>query len=479
LLPGRRHAEREALGVEFVGADQGWHVYSANVPALNEQAQVLVDKLRVRLGAGAAARDDERQLYEDLVCYVVYHRYITVFEALVAHPAKATQPISAYDRFAKDLTYYLDASVASEIPHLWGLFFQLLRAFHFTFEPILGGSPPAARLRAAVWQSIFTHDLRRYRRALHRRMADVTTLITGPSGTGKELVARAIGLSRYVPFDPARHVFVENFMTSFLPLHLSALPSTLVESELFGHCRGTFTGAVQDREGWLEVCPRSGTVFLDEVGEIDLVLQVKLLRVIQERTFHRLGDTQVRRFGGKLIAATNRDLAAEIAAGRFREDLYYRLCADVIATPSLEEQLRAAPDELGHLLRHLADRIVGTEEAQALAEEAHRWVREHLAPDYPWPGNVRELEQCLRNIMVRGEYRPGRTTPPPDATPKEALTAAVAAGTLTVDDLVRRYCALIYLRTGSYQETARRVGLDRRTVKANVEAAAGEAVSGL
>ena len=109
-----------------------------------------------------------------------------------------------------------------------------------------------------------------------------------------------------------------------------ALPATLVESELFGHRRGAFTGAVQDRAGWLEACPAHGTVFLDEIGELEPALQVKLLRVLQERTFHRIGDTRERRFSGKLIAATNRDLAAEIQAGRFREDLYYRLCADVI-----------------------------------------------------------------------------------------------------------------------------------------------------
>ncbi len=160
----------------------------------------------------------------------------------------------------------------------------------------------AARLRAAVWQSIFTHDMRRYRRTLYEQIGDFTTLITGPSGTGKELVARAIGLSRYTPFDPKTLTFTEDFTGSFHALNLSALPPTLIESELFGHRRGAFTGALQDRRGWLEVCRPLGTVFLDEVGELDASIQVKLLRVIQTRMFQPLGDTTDRHFHGTSVS---------------------------------------------------------------------------------------------------------------------------------------------------------------------------------
>ena len=194
-------------------------------------------------------------------------------------------------------------------------FFQLRRAFFHVFFFIVGRSPAAARLRAAAWESIFTHDLRRYQRSLYRHLGDVTTLITGPSGTGKELVARAIGLSRYVPFDGQAGRFVENFHEGFHAVNLSALSPTLIESELFGHRRGAFTGAVADRVGWLESCPANGSVFLDEIGELDPAIQVKLLRVLQRRTFQRLGDTADRRFPGKILAATNRDLVAEIDGG--------------------------------------------------------------------------------------------------------------------------------------------------------------------
>src|SRR5581483_12417684 len=198
--------------------------------------------------------------------------------------------------------------VVYDAPHLFACFFQVRRAFHHIIESIIGSSLAAARLRATVWQSIFTHDMRRYRRTLFDRMGDFTTLVRGPSGTGKELVARAIGLSRYVPFDPKTLSFTEDFTGSFYAINLSALPSTLIESELFGHRRGAFTGALQDRKGGLEVCPALGTVFLDEIGDLEVTIQVKLLRVLQTRTFQPLGDSSDRHFRGKLIAATNRDL---------------------------------------------------------------------------------------------------------------------------------------------------------------------------
>ena len=147
-------------------------------------------------------------------------------------------------------------------------------------------------------------------------------------------------------------------------------------------------------------------MFLDEIGEVETAIQVKLLRVLQTRTFQRLGDTADRAFSGKLIAATNRDLRQALAAGRFREDFYYRLCADLLVTPSLAERLRDTPGELRTLLRAIARRVAGDEEADDVAAEAEAWIGEHLGPDYAWPGNVRELEQCVRNLVIRGTYEP-------------------------------------------------------------------------
>jgi len=237
---------------------------------------------------------------------------------------------------------------------------------------------------------------------------------------------------------------------------------------LFGHRKGAFTGALQDRSGWLEACPPEGTVLLDEIGELDPSIQVKLLRILQTRTFQRIGETEPRHFQGRLIAATNRDLAGEIRAGRFREDLYYRLCSDLIVTPSLREQLRESPEELRHLVRFVSERVIGPDEAGELTDEVLQCVADDLGPDYPWPGNVRELEQCVRNDLVRRRYQPSRQ---PDSDAIDAFTRAVRAGDLTAKSLLAHYCTLVYHQTGSYQETDRRLELNRRTVKRNVDAA--------
>src|SRR5690606_28342603 len=137
-------------------------------------------------------------------------------------------------------------------------------------------------------------------------------------------------------------------------------------------CRGALTGAVADRAGWLEVCPPHGTVFLDEIGELDAAIQVKLLRVLQVRAFQRLGDTATRRFAGKIIAATNRYLAEELEAGRFRQDFYYRLCSDLIAVPTLREQLADCPDDLRNLIHFFVERIVGEDDLE-LAAQVEAW----------------------------------------------------------------------------------------------------------
>jgi hypothetical protein len=473
FLPERLEAEQAALGDEFKARGTVWHAEPApfddneNLRAINRRVEELAERLRERLAGSGRARNEEVTLYEDLVLYLLYNRYLGELQRLIAERDAATARVAFAQRFAGDVERYLGGGRSTPDPaRLLALFFQVRRAFFFTFTNIIGTSLPAARLRAAAWQAIFTHDGRRYRRSLYRRMQDVTTLIVGPSGSGKELVARAIGYSRYIPLDAAGQRFTEDFRASFYALSLSAMPGTLVESELFGHRRGAFTGAVADRPGFLEVCPPLGTVFLDEIAEVDPAVQVKLLRVLQSRTFHRIGDTQERRFEGKILAATNRDLEAEMRAGRFREDLYYRLCSDIIHTPSLADQLRGTPDELAHLLRFVAARVAGEDEAEQLAGEAHQWITKHLGRDYAWPGNVRELEQCVRNIMVRGEYRPTR---PREATPSEDLAAALEAGALTADEVLRRYCSLVFARTGSYQETARRLGMDRRTVKDKVD----------
>jgi DNA-binding NtrC family response regulator len=487
FLPERLDAERAALGADFDPAGTLWHVEAEPGTALNLvrihlRAAALAEATRARLAAGAAATPAECAQYEELVLYVLFDRAQERLFDLVQGRVPATQPVAAWPAFRQDLEAFLGVRPAAfpalrEAPHLFACLYQVRRAFSHVYSHILGASAPARRLRAAVWQSAFTADVRAYRRRLYARLGDVPTLIVGPTGTGKELVARAIALSRYLPFDPATQTFPAAAAPQFFPLNLAALSPTLVEAELFGARKGAYTGALQDRRGWLEACPETGTVFLDEIGEVDPGLQVKLLRVLQTGTFQRLGDTTDRRFAGKVVAATNRDLPAAIASGRFREDFYYRLCADVIETPALADRLREDPGELPVLLRALAARVAGEAEAPALADRTEAWIAQHLPPDYPWPGNVRELEQCVRGVLIRGTYRPRAALRPDGAA--AMLTDAVAGGTLTAAQLLQRYCALVYAQTGeNTSETARRLQLDRRTVRRHVLAARKEAADG-
>ena len=473
----RLELERSGLGSAFDEADT--HLWSrtqattrherSNVVQLNAHAERLVSLVTPLTTASAWPSDPLARHYEGLVAYVLYYRHFASLELDELASSNASQLSSHWRAFhAQYRTFFAtDASTThdtSAAAHLFACFSQVRRAFRQIFDCILGESSPAAALRETVWQSIFTHDMRRYRRTLYQSMRELPTLITGPSGTGKELVARAIALSQYIPFDPVRERFVGDTEHAFLPLNLSALSPTLIESELFGHSRGAFTGAVADRVGWLEACPPHGGVFLDEIGELDPAIQVKLLRVVQQRTYNRLGDTDERIFAGKLLAATNRDLSQEIAENHFRADLFYRLCADRIATPTLAEQLRDEPKTLELLVSFVAERIAPGE-AEGLAAEVLAWIAEHLPADYPWQGNIRELEQCVRNILVRRHYAPDQASPngEPD------WVQAAREGRLSSEQLLAAYTTWVYARLGNYEAAAEQLAVDRRTVKARVD----------
>ncbi|MBM4259410.1 MAG: sigma-54-dependent Fis family transcriptional regulator [Deltaproteobacteria bacterium] len=480
FLPERITYEREALGADFVEGEAVWSLRvddprtpRANNTAIADRVALLMEKLRDRLAKGITAATQDLGLYEDAALFLLFHRTQSHFYTLITQSQQQrsnAKRLGFYSEFLQDWDHFFSLPdvrlpVVYDTAHLFACFFQIRRAFHHIIESIIGSSLAAARLRAAVWQSIFTYDMRRYRRTLFDRMGDFTTLVRGPSGTGKELVARAIGLSRYVPFDAKTLTFADDFSGSFYAINLSALPSTLIESELFGHRRGAFTGALQDRKGWLEVCPALGTVFLDEIGDLEATIQVKLLRVLQTRTFQPLGETSDRHFRGKLIAATNRDLLVAMQERHFREDFYYRLCSDVVTTPSLYEQLQESSAGLRELLLFICRRIAG-EEGEALAQEVETWIVQELGSHYAWPGNIRELEQCVRNVLVRKECRP---VPVQKQGLTEEVVRAFEAGTLTADELLCRYSTIIYAQTGSYEETARRLQLDRRTVKSKID----------
>ncbi|MFO0725827.1 MAG: sigma 54-interacting transcriptional regulator [Myxococcota bacterium] len=479
FAPERKKLEKRALGDDHVPDADVWSLRGdprareENLRRIERILEQRLTRIHPALRAATNPGPEALQLYEEAALFHLYQRYSDpLLELSLSAEPEPTAPW--YARFADEFAHWMAPVSARRAPtfaapHLFALFFQLRRAFVYIFEHLVGASKPAVRLRASVWESVFTHDPRRYAQRLTGRMRDFSTLIMGPTGSGKELVARAIGSSQYRSFDPRTQRFRA---AAHLPLNLSALSSTLIESELFGHKKGSFTGATQDHAGWLEVVGPEGVVFLDEIGELDQALQVKLLRVLQTRIFQRIGESEDRQFQGKIIAATNRSLGQAIEDGRFRGDLYYRLCSDLIVTPSLAEQLTDAPGELPEMLRFVVQRILGgaadDPAVSAATEEVLTAVREELPRGYGWPGNFRELEQCARSVLLHGRYAPAiRAAPPAISGPRWAPPDSDVIASL--DEVLVRYVSWVFAMTGSYVEAARTLGVDRRTVKAKVD----------
>jgi DNA-binding NtrC family response regulator len=216
--------------------------------------------------------------------------------------------------------------------------------------------------------------------------SDVTVLLRGESGTGKELVARAI----------YHHSL--RFQQPFLPVNCAAIPDTLLESELFGHEKGAFTGAISRRIGKLEQC-QGGTIFLDEIGDMSLPTQAKLLRILQEKSFERLGGMETIKVDIRFIVATNKDLEAAITAGGFREDLYYRLNVVSIQVPPLRERMEDIPGLVSYFVKRF-----NREMKKGIAGMTPAAMEKILS--YGWPGNVRQMENALKRAMVlcQGEW---------------------------------------------------------------------------
>jgi DNA-binding NtrC family response regulator len=238
------------------------------------------------------------------------------------------------------------------------------------FAEMVGVSPVLAKVRELVAKVA---------------ASDASVLILGESGVGKELVARMIHRSSPRASKP------------FVVVHAAALPETLLESELFGYEKGAFTGAAGRKQGRLEMAT-GGTIFLDEIGEITTVFQVKLLRFLQEKSFVRLGGSETITVDSRIIAATNRNLLEEVRAGKFREDLYYRLAVFPVSVPPLRERKSDIPELCGYLLKRLGYQ-------RELSREVAR-----LLGDYDWPGNIRELENVLERALILAAGAPIAST---------------------------------------------------------------------
>jgi two-component system response regulator PilR (NtrC family) len=295
-----------------------------------------------------------------------------------------------------------------------------------------------------------------------------TVLVTGESGTGKELVARAIHFNSLRRDQP------------FVALNCGAVPETLLESELFGHMRGAFTGADSNKKGLLETAER-GTIFLDEIGEMDVPMQVKLLRVLQERRFRRLGGTEESQVDIRVVAATNQDLARMVADGRFREDLYYRINVIPIHLPPLRER----SEDIGLLAEHFLEKHAtrAAKPVRAISQEASA-----LLTAYHWPGNVRELENVIERCValeqtpvILTETLPasvrGDAPSEIDRTPIAVTTPRVPTAALPDlgegfnleahgEELYRHYIALALERAGGVQvRAAEMLGMSFRSFR--------------
>ena len=408
-----------------------------------------------------------REAAEVLILFVLFHRYMPEFDRLIQRQEEeGDRPVPA--PFVARLLAEMRAAgfTPEDALKYAGLFYQLRRAFAFLARGLTVGGASMSALRRRLWSNLFTTDMRRYVRHLWNRMEDFSTLLLGETGTGKGAAALAIGRSGFIPFDDAAGAFAQSFTEAFVQINLAEFPSSLLESELFGHRKGSFTGALESRDGVLARCSRHGAIFLDEIGEVPGTAQVKLLRVLQERRYTPVGGGEAKRFEGRVIAATNTDLARARASGAFRDDFYFRLCSDLIEVPSLHARLRETPGELDELARHLLRRLTGRNDTELFARVREVLSRD-LPADYPWPGNVRELEQSIRRILLtdacvpsaRVEISGGRA---------EALARRFLDGGMDAAALVAEYCSVLYDRHGSYVTVAAITGLDRRTVRKHV-----------
>ena len=311
----------------------------------------------------------------------------------------------------------------------------------YPIEGIIGQSPA------------FKHALADARKAAE---ADATVLISGESGTGKELVARSV------------HAWSDRSEDPFVAVHCAALPESLLESELFGHEKGAFTGAGQQKPGRFDLAG-SGTLFFDEVSEMTITTQVKLLRVLQEREFMRVGGTRVIRTNARILAATNKDLKEEVSKSRFREDLYYRLSVVPVVLPPLRQR----PEDIPILARYFFE--IERKRLDAATTEIVPETIEKLTA-YGWPGNVRELRNVIERMVVLHrnsqaltpdylpeEFFPTDGAPPPPPIDKIKLADAVSA-------YERRIIEEALRKTGGVQtRAAEALGTTRRILKYRIE----------
>ncbi|HVF58699.1 MAG TPA: sigma-54 dependent transcriptional regulator [Thermoanaerobaculia bacterium] len=404
--------------------------------AENEGARLAVCDLRMPGTDGLAFLQEVRERGDELAVVLVtgYGSIESAVEAMrVGADDYLTKPVDLYELRQRVMNLIEKQQLREEVTSLRQ---QLDK--RYGFESIIGHSAPMERLFEQMQLVAPTRS---------------TVLVVGESGTGKELVASAIHRA-----SPRRN-------ERFLAINCGAIPPDILESELFGHERGSFTGAIARKIGKFELAHR-GTLFLDEISELYPELQVKLLRVLEERQIMRVGGGEVIPVDFRLLAATNRDLERVVAEGKFREDLYYRLKVVTLRIPPLRER----PEDMPLLAEHFL----------ALFAEEHGKPPKRLAPEalellarFPWPGNVRQLKNVIESVVV---FHQGDVVEPGDlpAEVRDAATVSAAGGrvqsavggTRTMEEIERQAILETLTRTGGHRaKAADLLGIGLRTLQ--------------
>ncbi|MDM8536116.1 sigma 54-interacting transcriptional regulator [Desulfobacterales bacterium HSG17] len=416
------------------------------------------DKISINQYAG-----EDRLIMEAVFLFDYFHQFIEQFDRLIPRQIKAGEKSVRVPFFRDAISYLQDKGFSKDIAiHYFAMSYQLRRAFFFIDHSLVGSSPCMKKLRKSLWNNVFTHNLGLYNEFLWNRMEDFSLMLLGETGTGKGTAAMSVGRSGFIPFDEKKECFVQSFTRSFVSLNLSQFPETLIESELFGHKKGAFTGASEDYKGVFDRCSPYGSIFLDEIGEVSIPIQIKLLQVIQERTFCPVGSHEKRRFEGRVIAATNRPFHKLREQKILRDDFFYRLCSDIIIVPPLRQRIRETAAELNDLLAHTIERILG-EPSRELVQMVEKVIFKQPGRQYLWPGNVRELEQCVRRILLKGHYEGDHSPIKNDL--NSHLTDAINKGNMDAQRLLSGYCFLLHQQHKTFEAVANITGLDRRTVK--------------
>ena len=452
--------ERQALNLRISGLDRA----ESESRVLEAAVERVESRTRALNPDGVLPpfhyEPEDARILELAGLFRAYHEFRDEFGRHIDSQSQSAEPLAV--PFADALWSRLAALGLSNeaCARYLGVFYQVRRGFHCIEREIVGACPAMVELRMRLWNAIFTFHPDWYLRCLVGRMEDFSTLLLGETGTGKTSAARAIGHSGFIPYDPKTRRYKESYNRAFVSINLAQFPPGVIESELFGHRKGAFSGAIDHHPGILARCSAHGAVLMDEIGDVDPTIQLKLLTVLQERWFMPVGGREPQPFQGRVIAATHRNLARLRAEGRFRDDFFYRLCSDVIELPPLRLRLAEAPGELRLMIAAILKRIFGPE-GLVLTDGVEERTRAWVPADYPWPGNVRELEQCVRRICLTGRYQVDAQA----QTGPDAFLQSVAQGSLTADELLAGYLGRLHGRFRSYEEVARRSGLDRRTVK--------------